>query len=272
MERQDEVVEIQPIDIEQEPEKKERSKTGPKTEAGLRAVSAAAKEWDHSAWTKNPKAVEAIEVAKRMRNTKHGLYANVPIICKADNCPYAHSCPLLEQELAPFGDKCPIEIAAIEDLFSRYLEEIGIDPNDRSKTIDMMLVKDLVDADIGILRCDNKMAWDADYIIDNVIGVSDEGEAITKKELHPLTEFKEKLITRKNKTMQLLNSTRKDKAGDKITLQVDPSERAAEMLKVQKDMVAHFDSEEEAERKFMAKMNKSKESEIIEVEPIEIEE
>lgn len=216
----EEVNEIENIDIE---EPKEKRKTGPKTEAGLQAVSSAAKQWDHSAWTRNPQAVEAITVARQLRNTKHGLYANVPIICKADSCPYAHSCPLIEMQMAPFGEKCPIEIAALEDLFSRYLEEMQINPEDRGSTVDMMLVKDLVDADIGLLRIDNKMAWDADYVIDNVIGISEEGEAITKKELHPLTEYKEKLISRKNKTMQLLNSTRKDKAGDKITLSVDPS-------------------------------------------------
>jgi hypothetical protein len=246
------------------------AKRGPKTEAGLQAVSESAKALDHSAWTRNPKAVEAIEVAKRMRQTKHGLYANVPIICKAEACPYSHSCPLLASDLAPYGDKCPIEIAAIEDLFQRYLEEMRIDPEDRRNTVDMMLVKDLVDADIGLLRCDNKMAWDADYVIDNVVGLNDEGEAITKKELHPLTEYKEKLITRKNKTLQLLNSTRKDKEGSRLTVQLDPSERAAQMLKVQQDMTAHLDAEEENQRKYFEKMQ-GKDSDVIDVEPINLE-
>lgn len=256
---------IENTDTEQS---KKKGKRGPKTEAGLQAVSAAAKQWDHSAWTRNPQAVEAINVARRLRQTKNGLYSSVPIICKADQCPYAHSCPLIEMQMAPYAEKCPIEIAALEDLFSRYLDEMNINPEDKGSTVDMMLVKDLVDADIGLLRIDNKMAWDADYVIDNVIGLSEDGEAITKKELHPLTEYKEKLIARKNKTMQLLNSTRKDKAGDKITLQVDPSERAAEMMRVQQDMAIHYDEEAEAEKRFMERMKKKSKQEIIEVEPI----
>lgn len=238
---------------------------------GLQAISEKAKELDHSAWTRNPKAVEAITIARQLRSTKHGLYANVPIICKADACPYAHSCPLLEMELAPYGEKCPIEIAAIEDLFNRYLDEMQIDPNDTKNTVDLMLVKDLVDADIGLLRCDNKMAWDADYVIENAIGMTDEGEAITKKELHPLTEYKEKLIARKNKTLQLLNSTRKDKEGSKLMVTMDPSERAAQMLKVQQDMATHFEDEEEAERKYFEKMQKNNPT-IIDVEPIPVDE
>ena len=262
-------MEDQEKEVQQEEPKKKRNFS----EAGLQAVSASAKKWDHSAWTKNPKAVEAITVARQLRSTKHGLYANVPIICKADQCPYAHSCPLIECELAPYGDKCPIEIAAIEDLFSRYLEEMNIDPANKKSTVDMMLVKDLVDADIGLLRCDNKMAWDADYIINNVVGMSEGGEALTRMELHPLTEYKEKLINRKNKTLQLLNSTRKDKEGSKVSIQIDPSERAAQMMKVQQDMMTHIDDEDENERKYYEKLNKKivSSSEIIEVEPIELD-
>jgi hypothetical protein len=248
-----------------------KKKTGPKTEAGLAAISESAKLLDHSAWTRNPKAVEAIEVAKRLRNTKHGLYASVPIICKAESCPYAHSCPLQQAELAPYGEKCPMEIAAIEDLFYRYCEDLRINPDDRSNMIDLVMVKDLVDADIGLLRCDNKMAWDADYVIHNAVGVTDDGEAITKQELHPLTEYKEKLIARKNKTLQLLNSTRKDKEGTKLNVILDPSERAAQMLKVKQDMMLNDEEEEAAEKRYYEKMNKHN-PEVIDVEPIDYSE
>ncbi|MBR2246157.1 hypothetical protein [Oceanobacillus profundus] len=247
-------------------------KTGPKTEAGLATVSANSRELDHSAWTKNPEAVEAIETAKRLRNTKHGMYAAVPIICKADGCPYAQSCPLLEMAQAPYGEKCPIEIAAIEDLFGRYAEhfDINLDNKKAGDTVDLMMVKDLVDADIGILRCDSKMAWDADYIIHNTVGVTDNGDPITKQELHPLTDYREKLVNRKHKTFQLLNSTRKDKVGSKITVSADPSVRAAEMLKVHEDMARIEQEEKEAELAYYKKMNSSI-PDVIDVEPIDFE-
>ncbi|CDQ41836.1 hypothetical protein [Virgibacillus salexigens] len=252
------------------------SKTGPKTEAGLAAISASAKELDHTAWTSNPDAVEAIQVAKRLRNTKHGLYASVPIICKAEACPYSHSCPLVEMEKAPYGEKCPIEIAAIEDLFERYAEHFEIDLENRkaSDTIDLMIVKDLVDADIGLLRCDNKMAWDADYIVNNTVGMSEDGEPITRQELHPLTDYKEKLINRKNKSYQLLNSTRKDKEGQKLTIKQDPSVQAAEMVKVNQDMEKNKQSEHEAKKAYYKKMNMKmpEEDDIIDVEPIDYNE
>lgn len=247
------------------------SKTGAKTEAGLQAVRENAKKLDHSAWTKNPEAVEAIDRAKRLRATKHGLYASVPIICKAEACPYAYSCPLLEEGMAPYGEKCPIEIAAIEDLFQRYAEQFGIDLENRkpSDTVDLMMIKDLVDADIALLRCDNKMAWDADYVINNTVGVTEDGETITRQELHPLTEYREKLINRKHKTFQLLNSTRKDREGSKIIIDVDPSQKASEMLKIQSEMKEIHELEEQRKREYYEKLNSP---DIIDVEPIEFEE
>jgi hypothetical protein len=243
------------------------SKTGPKTEAGLQAVSEHARNLDHSAWTQNPAAVQAIEIAKRLRQTKHGMYASVPIICKAESCPYAESCELQQMGLAPYGEKCPMEIAAIEDLFQRYCADMNINPEDPRQQVDAVLVKEVVDLDIAMLRCDRKMAISADFIIDNVVGVTEDGEAITRQELHPLTEYKEKLRAQKYKTLSLLNSTRKDKEGSKMQVVFDPSERAAQLLKIKEDMKMIEQQEDEAERAYYEKMRRLK-NDIIDVEPI----
>lgn len=245
--------------------------TGPSTEAGLQAVSANAQALDHSAWTQNPAAVQAIEIAKRLRNTKHGMYASVPIICKAEGCPYAESCELQQMGLAPFAEKCPMEIAAIEDLFSRYCTDMNINPEDPHQQVDAIMVKEVVDLDISMLRCDKKMAVSADFIIDQVVGMSEDGDAIARKELHPLTEYKEKLRAQKFKTLNLLNSTRKDKEGSKVSVVFDPSERAAQMLQIQKDMVSIDSSEEDAEQAYYDKMRRLKDgdNDIIDVELIE---
>lgn len=245
--------------------------TGPKTEAGLQAVSEHAKQLDHSAWTRNPAAVQAIEIAKRLRNTKHGMYASVPIICKAEACPYAESCELQQMGMAPYADKCPMEIAAIEDLFQRYCSDMNINPEDPKQQVDAIMVKEVVDIDISMLRCDKKMAISADFIIDNVVGVSEEGEAITRQELHPLTEYKEKLRAQKFKTLNLLNSTRKDKEGSKLQVVFDPSERAAQMLRVKEEMQVLNEKEDDAEQEYYNKMRRLK-NEVIDVEPIVVDE
>ncbi|MGV7000198.1 hypothetical protein ACWA2C_16045 [Priestia megaterium] len=245
--------------------------TGPKTEAGLQAVSEQARSLDHTAWTQNPEAVQAIEIAKRLRNTKHGMYASVPIICKAEGCPYAESCELQQMQLAPYGEKCPMEIAAIEDLFARYCDDMNINPEDPRQQVDAILVKEVVDIDISMLRCDKKMAVSADFIIEQIVGMTDEGEAMSRQELHPLTEYKEKLRAQKYKTLNLLNSTRKDKEGSKTTVVFDPSERAAQMLKIQEDMKQLENQEDEAEKAYYEKMRRGG-NDVIDVEPIVMEE
>jgi hypothetical protein len=244
------------------------SRTGPKTEAGKLVVS---QNLNPTAWTQNPNAVQAIEVAKRLRNTKHGLYASVPIICKSNGCPYKDSCQLFQMQLAPHGEKCPIEIAAIEDLFDRYITALKIDRDDPNSTVDLIMVKEVVDLDIQILRCDNKMAIDADFIIENTVSVTEDGDALTRSELHPAVEYKQKLLASKHKTLQLLNSTRKDREGSKTTFVLDASQRAAEMLKLQNDLKKLEEEEQEAEEAYYRRMAQSNNT-IIDVEPIGLDE
>lgn len=223
-----------------------------------------------SDWFSDPQANSSLEMARRMRQTKMGLYASVPIICKAEGCPYADSCELMQMGMAPEGQKCPIEIAAIEDLFMRYCTDMSINPEDPNQQVDAIMVKEVVDMDIAMLRVDKKMAVSADFILDSVVGMTDDGHVLTKKEVHPMMDYKEKLRTQKYKTLNLLNSTRKDKAGDKVSVHIDPSTRASEMLKLKKDFI-NLESDQDAEKKaYFEKMERLKggQSDIIEVEPI----
>ena len=76
--------------------------------------------WGHSAT-----GVEAKKAAMTMLSTKTGMYAKIPIICKADSCPYAETCPLLAYDLAPLGEFCPIETAQIELRYEGYAKDFG---------------------------------------------------------------------------------------------------------------------------------------------------
>jgi hypothetical protein len=135
------------------------------------------------------------------------------------------------------------------------------------------MVKDIVDIDVSLLRCDNKMAIDADFIIDNVVGITEGGDELRKQELHPVVEYKEKLRASKGKMLQLLNSTRRDKVGSKVTIELSASQRASEMLKVQQDMATHDESEDEEEKAYYRRKSGIRpEDVVIDVEPIGMDE
>jgi hypothetical protein len=179
------------------------------------------------AWKLSDRGREAIQLAVGMAHTKHGLYASIPMLCKAEKCPYAAVCPLVEMEKAPEGERCPLEIAMILKKYEEYSHEFGID---ESNVVDMSLVKDLIDYDIQLFRAENKIAVQGDFVEDVVITVTEGGEAITAPQLSKATEYKDKIMTKRFKILELMNSTRKDKAGDKLTLSLDPSSYASQLM------------------------------------------
>lgn len=160
-------------------------------------------------------------------NTKHGLYAAIPMMCKGELCPYAEVCPLLEGGMDPTGSRCPLEIGLILKQFDSYTKEFGIDESD---VVDMGIVKDLVDYDVQLFRAENKIAMQGDFIEDVVVTVTENGQEITAPQISKAAEYKEKIANKKYKALQLMHSTRSDKAGDKLTLTLDPSSYAAQLM------------------------------------------
>lgn len=179
------------------------------------------------AWKLSDRGREAIQLAVGMAQTKHGLYASIPMLCKGEECPYAAVCPLVEMGKAPVGERCSLEIAMILKKYEEYSQEFGIDENN---VVDMGLVKDLIDYDIQLFRAENKIAVQGDFVEDVVVTVTEGGEAITAPQLSKATEYKDKIMTKRFKILELMNSTRKDKAGDKMTISLDPSSYASQLM------------------------------------------
>lgn len=181
-----------------------------------------------SAWKLSEKGKEAIKLAVGMTNTKHGLYASIPMLCKEKECPYAKVCPLMDVNAAPRGERCPLEIAMILSKYENYKEEFQIDERN---IVDMELTKDLIDCDVQIFRAENKMAVDGDFIEEYVVTVTEGGEAVTDTRISKAADYKDRVSAKKHKVLQMMHSTRKDKAGDKLTLSLDPSTYAATLMK-----------------------------------------
>lgn len=115
----------------------------------------------------------------------------------------------------PSGSRCPLEIGLIMKRVDEYQKEFHVADND---VVDMSLIKDLVDYDVQLFRAENRIAMQGDFIEDVVVSVTDNGQEITAPQISKAAEYKEKIMTKKHKVLQLMHSTRSDKAGDRLTL------------------------------------------------------
>jgi hypothetical protein len=155
--------------------------------------------------------------------------SSVPIICRGDQCPYLETCYLDSQvrnQAAAQGGRCPIEIAALLQRFDQYCQFFGTTEED---VVDMGLIRELVDVEIQTLRCDNKIATEADFIEMTIAGISNQGVPYTRPELKVGNQYKEKLRGEKHRIYKLLDSTREDRAKRNGKL-ADPSMMAVTLI------------------------------------------
>lgn len=207
-------------------------RAGPKTEEGKNKVTQNLVPIDElkekGVWQLSEQGRRAKQIAMHMNNMKNGLYASIPIRCKGDNCPYIDSCPIYRLGEAPVGELCPVEISTIEQLAEKYIEELEIEPSDM---IDISMIRDVVDMDISIMRCNKKLATDADIVQQVIVGVNEDGDPFRKPEVHKAYELQMRLIKQRRKLLEDLHGTRKEKAKDDRSKSFDISEYIAKLRK-----------------------------------------
>lgn len=159
-------------------------------------------------WNRSPLGIEAEKAAMAMISTKHGMYAKVPIVCKAESCPYAFQCELLKYKLAPLGERCPLETARMSEEFAGYAREFDIDSASQT---DRTLISEIISMDILLDRCQTLMAKEGTPVIDILAGISDSGEEIMQPAVSKAWEAFQSISKRRNENMQLMMATRRDR-------------------------------------------------------------
>lgn len=162
-------------------------------------------------WGLTPKALTAKKAALAMIATKNGMYARVPLVCKAEGCPYSDSCMLLAYDMAPEGEYCPTEIAQIEKRSAGYSQDIDYDS---ASFTDKNLLSELVTLDIMLERCKALISREGTPVIDIAIGIDNEGNEIRQPTVSKSWEAYEKISKKRDSVYQLLMLTRKDKKSD----------------------------------------------------------
>jgi hypothetical protein len=181
-------------------------------------------------WGLDEQSKKGVSRASHMTRIKHGMLAQVPMVCRGDACPYVSTCYIAPEE-RPKQGRCPIEIATILALFERYCYHLDVTEED---IVDLTLIKELIDLDVQLLRADHYMAARPEFVEEVPVFVTEDGIAFTKPEISKVVEYKERLRKERHRILQLLNSTRKDKEGGKTKR--DPSSLAAEILARAREM------------------------------------
>ena len=162
--------------------------------------------WGHSSL-----GLEAKKAAMTMLSTKHGMYAKIPLVCKAQSCPYSDSCLILKYDLAPEGEPCAVETAEIEARYAGYSADFDIEV---ASFTDRALVSEIINLDIMIERTKALMSKEGVPIVDVVAGVDEDGNVLMRPEVSKAVEAYEKFTKKRNEIYQLMLATRKDKKID----------------------------------------------------------
>ena len=183
-------------------------------------------------WKKSEKSMAAIDAVMKSTNTVSETYANIPMICRGQRCPYYNTCELLAMQMDPndfIGERCPAEIAKVIKKTQGYIDTLWVD---ETNMVDVGLVKELVDIEMVLDRINRQLAVDSSLTEEVVTAVNpNTGEAYTRQEVKKLFDLKNSMQNRKDKLLTLLNSTRKDKAAEKNKTISDPLSYVTNLMK-----------------------------------------
>lgn len=169
-------------------------------------------------WGVNAAVIQEMANVNKIYASKHGMFSGVPIVCKGPNCAYKDVCMISPAQRA-VGKRCPMEIAAILSRYEQWCAHFGIDTQndmlDPKDLVDATLIKDLINIEIQMLRAENKVALNGDFMADTLLDIDKKCQPYFGKVVAPEVEFIMTLQDKKIKILNQLNSTRKDKAADK---------------------------------------------------------
>lgn len=158
-------------------------------------------------WGYSNVGIEAKRAAMSMLATKTGMYARIPLMCKAESCPYSDSCSLLPYNLAPIGEPCPVETAQIEIRYAGYEKDFNLDT---ASFTDKNLVAELINHDIMLERCKSLITKEGVLVTDVIAGIAENGEEFYRPEVSKHWEAYERIQKKRNEIYQLMMATRKD--------------------------------------------------------------
>lgn len=185
-----------------------------------------------SMWNLNNAIIQEINNVNKIYASKHGMFASVPIICKAQDCVFKDTC-IINPSLRIYGQRCPAEISAIITRYSYWCAHFDIDITEDviedKNLVDASLIRDLINIEVQMMRAENKVAMSGDFMAKVLLDIDKKCKPYWGEDISPESNFLLSLQDKKIKILNQLNSTRKDKAADKNHAS-NPSEAAIKIF------------------------------------------
>lgn len=150
-------------------------------------------------------------ISTHMNSMKNGLYSIYPIPCKRGACPYGSSCIALRNHMEPpYGEACVIETAKIERLIIDYSSQFKMES---SSATDRTMIRELVQLELLMDRCQNLMAQECSPLQEVVAGIGEDGSPYTQPVVSKYFDAWERMSKRKQSLLNDLEGTRRSKRG-----------------------------------------------------------
>lgn len=158
----------------------------------------------HPEWTSEQKKEAAQFLSPN--SFKVGMMKVIPVNCLGMDCMYATMAPAIHDD-GPTGLPCPVETAYVMQMFNAYAEELQIDVE---RFVEVSIVRNIVDQEIQLIRKSIRLGQE-DFIQENVVGVDQDGNIVTKKELNQTVDYEDRILRRLKDARSQLLATRQDK-------------------------------------------------------------
>lgn len=161
---------------------------------------------------------KATTLLKKLKHTKTGLTAVVPLICAGSLCPFANECPYQALEIAPIGAHCAIEVDLVESLTTDFIQEYAVDVNNLTE---IALIREIAESYVYERRATIILNKENDGTLsqDEVVGFdAATNTPISRKTLHWAWTLKERCKNRRMRNFEALLGTRKEKLRERAIL------------------------------------------------------
>lgn len=151
---------------------------------------------------------QALKFRNHLVRIKTGVSAAMPYMCGGPKCPNKQ-CPFHETKTWPLSENCPIESTLIAMWMKSYVDDLGVDPENRSS---MVLINKLIECDIIDYRANlglsiNEEAWS--LLKTTVV---DTGKVtMENQDVHPILLVKEITNRMRQQALEALAATPKEK-------------------------------------------------------------